>query len=256
MSGISNTVVRFFSDDLRTEEQAQNHVESTEIRGGMIMMRAWQLLVACGVFLSLGTGPPLAQAALEVLPVSYSFHGDPNGLPDGSPPGTWDYPDETEIQLIDGAYGTDPWHFNSGIEHAYEWVGWVNSSWICIDFDFGTIKQLHTVKVGSYQEPSPGKIYLPNVSLHASDDAISWLLLDSTTGEDVDGYHTFMFGDLGFNNRYLRVHFDDQLPDSSDNRWIFTDEIDFYTSMPEPSTLAIWAILCSLVTAAIWRRRR
>ncbi len=222
------------------------------------MLRTSFWMAAGGVVLCMGMAPPIAAAAIEVVPTSYSFHGNPDGIPDGSLPGTWDYHDWTGNQLTDGQYGTTPWKADRGNGPAYEWVGWVNSVTVGIDFDFGSTTAVDSVEVGSYQALTPALIYLPDVSLFSSDDASTWSPLASEIGTNLDGYYTFHFDHLAFDNQYLRVQFDRQSWLPAGNQWMFTDEVDFFqgASMPEPGALAVWGVLGGLIAAVSWRRRR
>ena len=211
-----------------------------------------QLLVglAIGVFLMVLAG--IANAGLiEIVPVGYTFNEEPDS-------GRYKYYDETGNQLIDGAYGTFPWGADLGNGHAYEWVGWKESTPVYIDFDLGGSTEINQINIGTVQNKL-SDVVLPSVNLYSSSDGSSWVpFLNYYVPEDSANnrkYFTYELAGFSITAQFFRVG----LYHSLDGPWTFTDEIDFYrtSSTPEPTTMLLLGIgLVSLVGGSTIRRQR
>ncbi len=197
--------------------------------------------------LTVSLGASSTAQAVEILPVSYSFDKTTDT-------GSYAYHDWTGEQLIDGQYGAAPWSADLGNGNAYEWVGWVHDTPVNIDFDFGAITGIDSIAVGTVQD-HVNDVVVPSIEIYSSSDGSSWSLEDSLDNSPESSlndnqYFTFTLGNLGLNTRHVRV----RLLHAGNGPWTFTDEIDFYADVPEPTTLAILGL--GLAGIGFSRRKR
>jgi hypothetical protein len=210
-------------------------------------------LVLAAVALSLSL-PALADT--EIVPLTYSFDRYTDC-------GSWCYHDTngatglTGTTLTDGIYGAEGWAANAG----WEWLGWLNDSPVNIDFNFGSVKHVDTIKVGSTQDTLTD-VVLPNVDVYQKVGS-SWSLVSSlVTPENAANNrgvystapHGFLtLGNLNIDSQFVRV----TLRHSYNGPWTFADEVDFYASaapIPEPETYAM--MLAGLGLLGLVARRR
>ena len=199
-----------------------------------------------------------ATADTEIVPASYSFDRFTDC-------GSWCYHDtngpavRSGTTLTDGIYGTEGWAVNAGAE----WLGWLNDSPVNIDFDFGSLKHVDTIKVGSTQD-NLIDVVLPNVDVYQK-LGLTWSLVGSlVTPESAannrnslsSAPHGFLtLSNLNINSQFVRV----SLRHSLNGPWTFTDEVDFYASaapVPEPETYAMMLTGLGLMGLVARRRKR
>lgn len=194
-----------------------------------------------------------AVMAADVAPISYQFD-QPTAC------GTYCYHDTSGTELIDGAYGTSGWAADLGRGPAQEWVGWVYTPVVNIDFNFLGAPTIGAVHVGTTQD-STGDVVLPSVSV-SSWNGSAWTLVaqlsvPESSANDQNALSTAPHGVLTLSNLHIqgskvRV----TLSQSLDGPWTFADEISFTSAapVPEPGT---WALLAmGLAVVAVGARRR
>ena len=209
--------------------------------------------------LSLATACFASQAgAAEVVPVSYSFD-QATGC------GSYCYHDESGGQLTDGVYGVEGWAVNLGNGNAQEWVGWVYTPIVNIDFHFATAVDISEVRIGTTQD-SVGDVVLPSVAVFKSTDGLAWSLVsqlsvaESSTNDrsylGLGPHTTLTLSGLGITNvSYMRV----ALSESADGPWTFADEVDFIgtaAAVPEPETYAMLIGGLGILGIAVRRQRK
>jgi len=211
------------------------------------------------IALSLATAcfASLASAA-EVVPVSYTFD-------QSTACGSYCYHDEGSGQLTDGIYGVEGWAADLGNGNAQEWVGWVNTPIVNIDFHFGMAVDISEVRIGTTQD-SVSDVVLPSVAVFSSIDGLAWSLVsqlsvpESSTNDrsyfGLGPHTTLTLSGLGITNvSYMRV----ALSESADGPWTFTDEVDFIgaaAAVPEPETYAMLLGGLGILGFAVRRQRK
>lgn len=208
-----------------------------------------------GLSLATACFASLASAA-EIVPVSYTFD-------QATACGTYCYHDEGGGQLTDGIYGVEGWTVDLGNGNAQEWVGWVYTPTVNIDFHFATAVNVSEIRVGSTQD-NLGDVVLPSVAVFSSSDGLAWSLVSQLSVPESSsndrslvglGPHTTLtLSGLGITNAsYVRV----ALSESVDGPWTFTDEVDFIgtaAAVPEPET---WLLMgAGLALLGVRRQRR
>lgn len=186
--------------------------------------------------LAIASGVGVQAAAL--IPSSYSYMMPPEGTAQG---GSYDYFDETGVQLIDGLYGVNDWQANLGNGPAYEWVGWAENPGILM-VDFGTTVTVTGVSIG-FNRAEWANIYLPADVLI---DGYMFILTGSEIADNTRGTLSFP---ISWTGQFLPV----ALLDLSMSTWIFIDEMTF---VPEPGAYAFVAGLGLLAFGAGRRFRR
>jgi hypothetical protein len=191
----------------------------------------------------------------EVVPSSYQ-------APVGNMGWLVSYVDETGSQLIDGAHG-GPWSAESGFPgwYDYDYVPWV--AWdgggaprtVSIVFTFPSLMSLQVIDLWTLKDTA-GAIYIPqSVVVSTYNDSTGWSVGASNTYDDslfADGRrHTLTIPIVASQATAVRLEL---MP--SNNRWVFLDEADFYsTPVPEPSGLLVVAS-CVGSLCLVSRRRK
>ncbi len=160
--------------------------------------------------------------AQSVAPASYvATPGE--GVAQG---GVYDYFDETGTQLTDRVVGANDLNLDMGNGPAYEWVGWRYAN-PTLTFQFSNTVAITSVQIG-FHHNQYNKTYVPAV---VTIGARSYTL---TGTELADGTRGFLdFPGYWFTNS-LAIG----LSDNDPNRWIFVDEVRFF-SQPEIITAEI-----------------
>lgn len=176
--------------------------------------------------------------AAQITPASYSFD-----QPTAS--GSWTYNDPTYSKLTDGIFGQAGWAIHSGAE----WVGWLSN--VNIDFNFGSVKSIDSVSVGSTQDSLNDVVLPPLLRVFSSNDGSSWSLVQSlitpasnanTKGQYDPSPHAMLtLSGLGISSQYLRLE-----ADRYQSTYLFIDEVQFTggaaAAVPAPATLALLGI--------------
>ena len=182
--------------------------------------------------------------ATAVIPVSYTFD-QANGC------GSWCYFDPNFTKLTDGVIGDAGWAVNQG----QEWDGWVGVGAVNIDFNFGQAVNLNSVAIGSTQD-NLGDVALP--SFQVSEWVGSqWVSVGSiinppSSSNDNSAYSTaphpfYTLSNLNIDSQYVRV------TATANGPWIFVDEVQFGSAVPEPESYALFGLGAGL---ALWAARR
>lgn len=155
--------------------------------------------------------------------------------------GTYQYADETGMQLTDGVLGVDRWLDDLGHGVAYEWVGWrfANPD---ITFHFSQPVIVNQVRIG-FDRWEASRIFLPHT-----------VQVENTIfGQEPTAFPDYSRRWLSYDGTWVGDSLTIHLIDLDPTHWIFVDEVEFYGSVPEPSSFLTLATL-ALVTA--FRKRR
>ena len=204
-----------------------------------------------GVIGALASFSLTASAGAEILPLGYGFDRY-------TACGTFCYHDSTGTQLIDGRYGVAGWGVDLGNGGAYEWVGWLRSSPVNIDFDFGAKTRIGLVEIGTTQDDLDD-VVLPSVEVYQWQDG-AWVAVGSLNvpGDSANNRfwlstdpHGFLVLDgLDIDSDRVRVSL-------SSSPWTFVDEVNFYAApVPEPETYTMMLAGLGILGAVARRRRR
>jgi hypothetical protein len=210
-----------------------------------------------GLSLATACFASLASAA-EIVPVSYTFD-------QATSCGTYCYHDEGGGQLTDGIYGVEGWGVDLGNGNAQEWVGWVFTPTVNIDFHFATAVNISEVRIGTTQD-NISDVVLPSVAVFSSSNGLAWSLVSQLSVPESSsndrnylglGPHTTLtLSGLGITNvSYVRV----ALSESFNGPWTFTDEVDFIgtaAAVPEPETYAMLLGGLGILGIAFRRQRK
>ena len=190
-------------------------------------------------------GPALATT---VIPLSYTFD-QPTSC------GTWCYHDPAFTKLTDGVVGLAGWAVNAG----QEWDGWLYKPVVNIDFDFGAIIHIGSVKIGTTQD-SVGNVAFPSFDLYKK-VAGNWVLegtvnIPPSSANNISPNSTAPHGWVTFDNldidsQFLRVTAHANSP------WLFVDEVQFDGAVvSEPGTYAILLLGLGLMGLTAGKRKK
>lgn len=190
------------------------------------------------LFLQLGCALAAGVAATMASPiVPNSYTATPGqGQAYG---GTYNYFDETGRQLIDGEFGVS--QYNAA--ESYQWVGWLYNNPTLV-FDFGQVVTIGSVSI-DFNRHEEGGIYLPS-GVQVDGDYFSvnrFAFPDKTTG-------TVNFEGL-WTGQKLTVNLVE-----NGSGWIFVDEVQFTTAVPEPSTVALGLMGAAILGGFQWLKRK
>lgn len=187
-------------------------------------------LLGCALVTGLAT-----TIAAPIVPVSYTAtpgQGQASG-------GTYNYYDETGRQLIDGQFGVS--QYNAA--ESYQWVGWLYNNPTLV-FDFGQVVTIGSVSI-DFNRHETGGIALP-AAVQIEGDYFSVnraSFPDKTTGSvNFDGIWT---------GQQLTINLVE-----NGSAWIFVDEVQFTTAVPEPGTLALGLMGAAILGGFQWLRRK
>lgn len=188
------------------------------------------LLLAATLSASLFITPAISA---PVAPTGYSFD-QVNAC------GSWCYFDSNFTKLTDGIVGNAGWAANQGSE----WVGWVNTPVVNIDFNFSNSVNINSVSIGSTQD-NLSDVVLPSFQVWAM-EAGNWvmkgnLLIPASSANNNDPYNNFApnafytLAGLNINSSQIRVSV------LANGPWSFVDEVRFEGS-PVPVPAAAWLL--------------
>ncbi len=149
--------------------------------------------------------------------------------------------------LTDGVTTTSNWY---GIENAAgtgPYVGWLNGVTAnpTIDFRFGTVVVVDTVRIHADDSGGAGGVSLPStVTINGAAFAVT----DPDPGSTAPSW--LEFKGLGITGNHVTVSL------GYGNSWIFVDEVQFAGVVPEPETYAMMLAGLGLLGAVARRRRQ
>ncbi len=156
-----------------------------------------------------------------IVPASYTATTG-QGWAEG---GTWNYFDDTGVQLTDGIYGVDNWTANLGYGNAQEWVGWITVN-PTLTFAFNSPVTVNKVSIDfARAEPGAG-IYLPT---QVTIGGVAFALSGAELADQTRGTLEFV-GSWTGNSLSVEIT-------TRGRNWVFVDEVQF-SAVPEP---AHWA---------------
>lgn len=188
----------------------------------------------------------LGAAPIEIVPLSYTFD-------QGTDVGSYPYHDDTGRQLIDGVYGYNVTDW-AGRGNAYEWLGWVSSPTVNIDFDFGGPTAIQEIRLGTTQD-SLTDVVVPSIYIYTSNNLSTWTLAGSQVIPESNAYNltyqTITLSNLSIASRYIRV----SARFSLDGPWTFLDEVDFYQTVPVPEPTSLWLLALAVGIFVVYRNQ-
>jgi hypothetical protein len=189
---------------------------------------------------SLVSAPAHAQF---VTPANYSYSNPPEGTAQG---GSFNYFDESGVQLIDSILGDNNWAADLGNGPAFEWVGWINAN-PTITFNFAGQVNITEFQIGLNNFGGGGVTPPTSITIDG--------IVHNLTGSEIPaGQRGFVNFSQAFSGTTVQI----LLSDSGSGNWIFTDEIRFRgtasATAPEPTTLALFGLGAGI--GYVRRRRR
>jgi hypothetical protein len=190
------------------------------------------------VVVALALASPLTAQLIVVNPISYTAPAA-EGQAQG---GSFNYFDDGGRQLTDGTKGVNDWTADLGKGNAWEWVAWITFT-PTITFNFSGNPGISQVTIGLSRAESAG-IYIPaSITIGSETFALTSNAFPDQSRQDL----TFNLAQPFLGNQ-LNVTFGGNV-----GRWTFVDEMQFLTTIPEPSTTALLAL--GVVGARLRRRR-